>query len=192
MKNLNIGLIGFGTIGTGVVKLLQKNKREIANKTGINIHLKKIADIDLKRNRGVKVEPSILTTNAYDIINDKEIDIVIELIGGLDKACEFIINSIKNGKHVVTANKALLSQKGEKIFSLAQKYNKLIGFEASVGGGIPIIKVIRESLIGNKIKKIMGIVNGTTNFILSNMEDKNLNFNEALKLTQKNGFAEAD
>ncbi len=192
MKMINIGLIGFGTVGTGVVKLLKNNKSEILNKTNININLKKIADIDIKTDRGVNVKKEILTKNVYDIIKDPEIDIVIELIGGIGKAKEFILDSLKNGKHVVTANKALLSQYGKEIFAAAYRNKRNIGFEASVAGGIPIIKIIRESLVGNKIKKIMGIINGTTNFILTEMEEKNLDFSKALKLAQKAGIAEAD
>ncbi len=192
MKNINIGLIGFGTIGTGVVKLLKKNKNEILKKTGIKVNLKKIADLDIKTNRGVKVEKGILTKNVYDIINDPKIDIVIELIGGTKKAKDFILKSLENGKHVVTANKALLSLYSKEIFNCAYKNNKLVGFEASVGGGIPIIKIIRESLVANKVKKIMGIINGTTNFILTEMEKKHVDFKGALQLAQKSGFAESD
>ncbi len=192
MKKINVGLIGFGTIGTGVIKLLKKNRTEILEKTGININLKKIADIDLKTDRGISVAKEKLTKNGYDIINDPQIDIVIELIGGIKKAKEFILNSFKQGKHVVTANKALLSQHHSELLNAAQKNNKLIGFEASVGGGIPIIKILRESLAGNKIKKIMGIINGTTNFILTKMEEKNLDFKKALQIAQEMGFAEAD
>lgn len=190
MKNVNIGLIGFGTVGTGVIKILQKNATEILNKTGIKINLKKIADLDLKKDRGIKVDRHKLTKNALELIHDPAIDIIIELIGGKTKAKELILKALHHKKNVVTANKALLSEYGEEIFKAAQQNNKHIGFEASVGGSIPIIKAIREALIANKIKKIMGIVNGTTNFILTKMEEKNLDFNEALALAQQLGFAE--
>ena len=192
MKTINIGLIGFGTVGTGVVKLLNMNKSEILNKTNININLNKIADIDIRTDRGIKIKKDKLTKNAYDIIKDPKIDIVIELIGGIKKAKEFILNSLKNGKHVITANKALLSQYGLEIFESAYKNRKIIGFEASVAGGIPILKIIRESLVANRIKKIIGIINGTTNFILSKMEEKNIDFHKALKMAQKAGIAEAN
>ncbi len=192
-KCINLGLIGFGTVGSGVVQLLLKNHKLIRDRTGIDFNLHTIADLDIKSDRGVKLPYSIkLTTKAEDIINNKEIDIVIELIGGINPAKKFILNSFQQGKHVVTANKALLSQFGKEIFSTAEKYKKLIGFEASVAGGVPIIKVIRESLTANRIKKIYGIVNGTTNFILTRMEEENLEFEEALKIAQNNGFAEAD
>ncbi|MBU1075962.1 MAG: homoserine dehydrogenase [Spirochaetes bacterium] len=192
MKKINVGLIGFGTIGTGVVKLLKKNRNEIMRKTGINVQLKKIADLDVTSDRGIHLEKGILTRNVNQIIKDPEIDLVVELIGGVTKARELIIKALYNGKHVVTANKALLSLHSRELFKIADKNNRMIGFEASVCGGIPIIKVIRESLVANKIKKIMGIVNGTTNFILSQMEEKDLDFNKALQLAQKKGFAEAN
>ena len=192
MKNINVGLIGFGTIGAGVVKLLSKNRKEIIRKTNININLKKIADLDIKTDRGIKINKNILTKNGKEIVNDPNIDIVIELIGGTKKSKEFILEALNNGKHIVTANKALLSQYSKEIFKCASKNNRLVGFEASVAGGIPIIKVIRESLAANKVMKIMGIINGTTNFILTQMEDKQLGFNEALSMAQKLGFAEAD
>lgn len=192
MKKITVGLIGFGTIGTGVVKLIKKNNAEIYKKTGIKIILKKIADLDLRSNRGISVDKKILTKDAYQIIDDPDIDIVLELIGGTKKAKEFILSALRKGKHVVTANKALLSLYGKEIYQTAFKNNRLIGLEASVGGGIPIIKVIKESLAANKVMKIMGIINGTTNFILTQMEDKQLGFNEAVRLAQKLGFAEAD
>jgi len=192
MKSINIGLIGLGTVGSGVYKLLKKNTSKIYKKTNIRINLKRIADIDSKKAKELKIEKKIFTHNAYDIINDRGIDIVIELIGGIKKAKEFIINSLKNGKHIVTANKALLSQFGNQIYRTAQKNKAFIGFEASVGGSIPIIKIIRESLAGNRIKKIMGIINGTTNFILTKMEEKEIDFSRALKVAQEKGLAEAD
>ncbi len=192
MKKITLGLIGFGTIGSGMIKLLKKNNSEIAKRTGINLQLKRIADLDLKTDRGVKIKKEKLTKKAYDIINDPEVDIVIELMGGINKAFEFVKKALENGKHVVTANKALMSKKGKELYEIAKKNNKFICFEASVAGGIPIMKIIRESLIGNKIKKIMGIINGTTNFILTKMEEQNLDFKEALDLAQKKGFAEVD
>ncbi|MDD5065626.1 MAG: homoserine dehydrogenase [bacterium] len=192
MKIVNVGLIGFGTIGSGVVRILSQNQNEILQRTGIRINLKMIADIDIKRDRGIKVDKNKLTTDAQQLLRDPEIDIIIELIGGTRKAKEFIITALKNGKNVVTANKALLSQYADVIFRTAYRHNKQIAFEGSVGGCIPIIKVLRESLVGNRIKRIMGIVNGTTNFILTKMEERNLEFHKALELAQEMGFAEAD
>lgn len=192
METVNIGIIGLGTVSSGVVTLLRKNSTLIYSKTGIKIKLKKVADIDIKRKKALKLSDSIFTRNANEIINDPSIDIVVELIGGTTYAKEYIINALKRGKHIVTANKALLSQKGEQIFRIAYQNNRFIGFEASVAGGVPVIKAIRESLIANRIKKIYGIVNGTTNFILTKMEEKHIEFKQALSLAQKLGFAEAN
>lgn len=192
MKTVNVGLIGFGTIGTGVAKILFHSQSEILNRTGIRINLKGIADLDTRTDRGIRIDRSMLFTDAYRLIRDPGIDIIVELIGGTTKAKEFIIQSLRHGKNVVTANKALLSQFGEVLFRTAFEENRQLAFEGSVGGSIPIIKVLRESLVGNRIKKIMGIVNGTTNFILSKMEEKDIEFEHALKLAQKLGFAESD
>ena len=192
MKDINIGLIGFGTIGTGVVKLLKQNEELITKKLGARLVLKKIADIDITTPRGVKVGKNILTTDAREIINDKDIPIVIELMGGYEPARTFVLEAIAQGKHVVTANKALLATYGNEIFPAAQKKAVDIGFEASVGGTIPIIKTLKESLVANKINSIMGIMNGTCNFILTKMTDEDKAFDDVLKEAQKLGFAEAD
>ena len=192
MKKINIGLIGFGTIGTGVVKLLRQNEELITQKLGAKLVLKKIADIDITTSRGVKINKNLLTTNAREIINDKDISIVIELMGGYEPARTFVLEAIAKGKHVVTANKALLATYGNEIFPAAQRQAVDIGFEASVGGTIPIIKTLKESLIANKINSIMGIMNGTCNFILTKMTDEGKMFDVVLKEAQKLGFAEAD
>jgi len=192
MKNINIGLIGFGTIGTGVVKLLRQNEELITQKLGARIVLKKIADIDITTPRGIKINKNLLTTNAREIINDKDISIVIELMGGYEPARTFVLEAIAKGKHIVTANKALLATYGNEIFPAAQKNGVDIGFEASVGGTIPIIKTLKESLAANKINSIMGIMNGTCNFILTKMTDEGKMFDVVLKEAQKLGFAEAD
>ena len=192
MKNINIGLIGFGTIGTGVVKLLRQNEELITKKLGARLVLKKIADIDITTSRGVKVNKNLLTTDAREIINDKDISIVIELMGGYEPARTFVLEAIAKGKHVVTANKALLATYGNEIFPAAQKKAVDIGFEASVGGTIPIIKTLKESLVANKINSIMGIMNGTCNFILTKMTDEDKMFDVVLKEAQRLGFAEAD
>ena len=193
MKNLiSIGLIGFGTIGTGVIKLLQKNGDLIAGRLGAEIRLKRIADIEIRNSRGIPVDDSLLTTNAADILNDPEIDIVVELMGGYEPARTFILTAMGRGKHVVTANKALLATHGDEIFRSAVQHGVNIGFEASVGGTIPVIKTIKESLIANRIQSIFAIVNGTSNFILSKMTDEGGSFEAVLKEAQKLGFAEAD
>ena len=192
MKNISIGLIGFGNIGTGVVKLLQQNEKLIAQKLGAKLILKKIADINITSSRGIKVPPNILTTNAEDILNDPDISIVIELMGGYEPARTFVLDAIKKGKHVVTANKAMLATYGNEIFPAAQKEGVDIGFEASVGGTIPIIKTLKESLVANKINSIVGIMNGTCNFILTKMTDEGKPFDVVLKEAQQLGFAEAD
>jgi len=192
MRKINIGLIGFGTVGTGVVKVLKENANVLQERLGAEIVLKKIADKDTTRDRGVEIDKSILTTDANDIINDPSINIVIELVGGIEPAKTFILKALNNKKHVVTANKALLSQHGEEIFKTAAKNNVDIGFEASVGGGIPIIKALKEGLVANKINSIYGIINGTANYILSKMTNEGGKFEDVLKKAQEKGYAEAD
>ncbi len=192
MKKIALGLIGFGTIGTGVVRLLQENRDLISQRVGAEIHLKRIADIDIVRSRGIVIDRARLTTDAADILNDPEIDIVIELMGGYEPARSFILQALKNKKHVVTANKALLATHGDEIFQSALREGVNIGFEASVGGTIPVIKTIKESLVANRIQSIYAILNGTSNFILSKMTDEGKSFAAVLKEAQKLGFAEAD
>ena len=165
---INVGIIGFGTVGTGTVKILCENRELLRERTGFEINLKRIADIDIKRDRGVNIPRDILTTDVYSLLNDPQIDIVVELIGGLTPAKDFILKAIQNRKHVVTANKALLATAGNEIFTAALEAGVEIGFEASVAGGIPIIKVIREGLVANRIKAVYGIINGTSNYILTN------------------------
>ena len=191
-KTLNIGLIGFGTIGTGVVKTIKKNKKSIKKRTGLDLNLKKIADTNLKRKREVNVDPDILTQNADEIINDNDIDVVIELIGGYNPAKEFILKALENKKYVVTANKALLSKHGREILNKAKENNVDVYFEASVGGGIPLLLPTGLSLGANQIQSFYGILNGTCNYILSKMEKENKSFEKALKEAQDKGFAEAD
>jgi len=192
MQKINIGLIGFGTVGTGVVKVLNENAKVIQERLGAEIVLKKIADKDTTRDRGVEVDKSILTMDANDIINDPSISIVIELVGGIEPAKTFILKALNNKKHVVTANKALLSQHGKEIFKTAEQNAVDIGFEASVGGGIPIIKALKEGLVANKINSIYGIINGTANYILSKMTNEGGKFEDVLKKAQEKGYAEAD
>ena len=192
MKKISLGLIGFGTIGTGLVKLLQENGELIAGRLGAKIDLKRIADIDIRRSRGIPVDTALLTTDAGDILNDPGIDIVVELMGGYEPARTFILAALSQGKHVVTANKALLATHGDEIFQSAVRHGVNIGFEASVGGTIPIIKTIKESLIANRILSLSAIMNGTANFILTKMTDEGKAFAVVLKEAQTLGFAEAD
>jgi homoserine dehydrogenase len=192
MKTISVGLIGFGTIGSGVVKLFQDSGALIEKRLGARLVLKKIADLDISTPRIVSVNESLLTTDVRDILNDPDIGIVIELMGGYEPARSFILQAINNGKHVVTANKALLATYGDEIFRVAENARVDIGFEASVGGTIPIIKTLKESLVGNRIVSIFGILNGTSNYILTKMTDEGKPFNEVLREAQALGFAEAD
>jgi homoserine dehydrogenase len=192
MKKIAIGLIGFGTIGTGVIKILHDNGDLISERVGAEIRLKKIADIDIRRSRGIVVDDSLLTTDAADILGDPGIDIVVELMGGYEPARTFILDAIGRKKHVVTANKALLATHGDEIFQNAVRQGVSIGFEASVGGTIPVIKTIKESLVANRIRSISAIMNGTSNFILSKMTDEGKSFAVVLKEAQALGFAEAN
>jgi len=192
MKTISIGLIGFGTIGTGVVKLLQDSAGLISDRLGAKIILKRIADIDIERSRGIPISEGVLTKDATVIINDPGIDIVVELMGGHEPARTFILQAISQNKHIVTANKALLATYGDEIFREAFRQGVNIGFEASVGGTIPIIKTIKESLVANRILSISAILNGTSNFILSKMTDDDKGFDEVLREAQTLGFAEAN
>ncbi|MBS1114993.1 MAG: homoserine dehydrogenase ThrA [Nitrospirae bacterium] len=189
---INIGIIGFGTVGTGTASILIKNRKLLKDRTGFDIHLKKIADLDIKRDRGIRLPKGVLTNNADSLIADPDIHIIVELIGGTTVAKEIMLKAIRNGKHVVTANKALLATHGTEIFKAAERNGVRVGFEASVAGGIPIIKIISEGLVANRIKSIYGIINGTTNYILSKMSDEKAEFSDVLKEAQNLGYAEAD
>lgn len=192
MSVVNVGLIGAGTVGCGVIKVLNQNSKIIENRTGIKLNLKTIADNDPNRKRPIRLPKKKLTKNAQDLINDESIDIVVELVGGTGIAKDFVMESIKNGKHVVTANKALLAHYGKTIFREAAKKGVEVGFEASVGGGIPIIKSTQESYAANNILSIHGIMNGTSNYILSTMTEHGYEFKDVLKEAQEKGYAEAD
>ena len=191
-KDINVGLIGFGTVGSGTVKLIQDNEGLILNRLGAGLVIKKIADLDIETPREVSVEKGVLTTDANEILNDPEIDIVVELMGGYEPAKSFILRAMRNKKHVVTANKALLATHGNEIFGVAGEEKVNMGFEASVGGTIPIIKTLKESLVANNIKSVLGILNGTANYILTKMTDEKKAFDAVLKEAQEIGFAEAD
>ena len=192
MKIIKAGLIGFGNIGSGTVKLLMESGGLIEKRIGAKIVISRIADLDLKTPRPVAVDRKLLTRDAKAILNDPEISIVIELMGGCEPARSFILEAIRQGKHVVTANKALLATHGDEIFRAAERGGVDIGFEASVGGTIPVIKTLRESLAANRIRSIFSILNGTTNYILSKMSDEGKNYKTVLREAQALGFAEAD
>ncbi len=192
MKNISIGLIGFGTIGTGVVKVLQKNAALIRQRLGISLVLKRIADLDIASARSVAISKNLLTTDALQVIDDPEIDIIVELMGGIQPAKQFILRALKNGKHVVTANKALLAECGAEIFRTAAAHGVDVAFEGSVGGGIPVIRAVREGFAANHLLGIFGILNGTSNYILSRMTEQNESFEKVLQDAKQQGFAEAD
>ncbi len=189
---VRVGLIGFGTVGTGVVRILQNNADLIARRVGRKVVLEKIADLDVKTDRGVTVPSGILTTNVNDILDDPQIDIVVELIGGHEPAKRFILQALSSNKGVVTANKALLADHGEEVFEAAFKAQADLGFEASVGGGIPIIRSLTEGLAGNRLTSITGIMNGTSNYILTRMTQEGRDFSDILKEATREGYAEAD
>jgi homoserine dehydrogenase len=192
MKPINVGLLGIGTVGGGAYTVLKRNQEEIGRRAGSAITMKVVADKDLEKVRAVVGDEVLVTDNAFDVVESPDIDIVVELIGGTGVARELILKAIANGKHVVTANKALLAQHGNEIFAAANKAAVMVAFEGAVGGGIPIIKSLREGLSANRIEWIAGIINGTSNFILSEMRDKGTSFGDALADAQRLGYAEAD
>ena len=190
MKQIKIGLIGFGTIGSAVYSGLKKNGSILSANLGAKVVLKGLCDKERSVFKSYKINKNLIKKNAYEIINDPDIDIIIELIGGIKPAKDFIIKSLKNKKHVITANKALLSVDKKEIFKVARDNGVAVFFEASVLAGVPVIKVLRESLIANSIKSIKGIINGTSNYILSSMHEKGISFKAALKEAQDKGYAE--
>jgi homoserine dehydrogenase len=192
MKKINIGLLGCGIIGTGVAKILIKNADLIRSRVGADLNLKYVADIDLKTDRGIRFDNGVFIGDAHKVVDDPDIDIIIELIGGKGIARELILKAIDKGKQIVTANKALLAVHGNAIFKAATQKGVDLAFEASVGGCLPIIKSLRESLVGNHIKSMAGILNGTCNYILSKSTDDGSSFETVLAEAQKNGYAEAD
>jgi homoserine dehydrogenase len=192
MKPINVGLLGIGTVGGGTFTVLQRNQEEITRRAGRPIRISVVADKNLELAKQVTGGACRLTDDAFAVVADPEVDIVVELIGGTGVAKELVLKAIENGKHVVTANKALLAIHGNEIFAAAQRKGVMVAFEAAVAGGIPIIKALREGLTANRIEWIAGIINGTTNFILSEMRDKGLPFETVLKEAQRLGYAEAD
>lgn len=192
MKPVNIGILGLGTVGCGTVNVLKRNAEEITRRAGREIRVTQAAARDLKKKRGCETDGIKLTDDANAVVTSADIDVVVELIGGYDIARELVLKAIDNGKHVVTANKALIAAHGNEIFSAAQKKGVTVAFEAAVAGGIPIIKAIREGLAGNRIEWLAGIINGTGNFILTEMRDKGRDFADVLAEAQQLGYAEAD
>ncbi len=191
-NGVGVGLLGFGTIGTGVVKVLLRNAQIIEERLGFPLRLVRIADLDLETDRGVDLGSIRFDDDAAGLIHDPEVGIVIELIGGYEVAKRFTLEAIEAGKHVVTANKALLALHGDEIFSAAERCGVDIAFEAAVGGGIPVLRALREGLPANRIQAVEGILNGTTNYVLTQMEDTGEPFDAVLKRAQDLGYAEAD
>ena len=192
MKPINVGLLGIGTVGGGTWEVLNRNASEIQRRAGRAIRITRVADKAVARAKKITGGKAKIHADAFEVVRADDIDIVVELIGGYAIAKQLVLEAIRNGKHVVTANKALLATHGNQIFKAAQKQGVMVGFEASVAGGIPIIKAVREGLAANRIEWIAGIINGTSNFILSEMRDKGLPFASALADAQKRGYAEAD
>ena len=192
MSDIKVGLIGFGNIGAGVVKLLQENAELIRGKVGTGIVLGKIADLDITTDRGVTVGPGILTTNVNDIFDDPEISVVIELIGGYEPAKTFVLKAIETGKHIVTANKALLALHGAEIYAAAARKEVEVQFEAAVGGGIPVLTAIKSNMAANNFGSVIGILNGTCNYILTRMTQEGADFTDVLTAAKELGYAEPD
>jgi homoserine dehydrogenase len=191
-SKINIGLLGCGTVGAGVAKILIEKKELLAARVGAKLNLKWVADIDLETDRGIQLPDGTFVNDAHKVVDDPDTDIIIEMIGGEGIAKDLILKAIENGKHVVTANKALLAAQGNELFAAAAQKGVDLAFEASVGGCMPTIKSLRESLVGNHIKAMTGILNGTCNYILSKITDEGIPFREALDQAQNQGYAEAD
>jgi homoserine dehydrogenase len=192
MKEIQVGLIGLGTVGCGLAKVLEVNSEMLKERLGAPLRLKRVVDIDLESPRPVSLPREILSTQVEDILGDEKIRIVVELIGGMEPAKTFLLGAMKRGKHVVTANKALLAVHGNELFAAAREHRVNIAFEGAVGGGIPLIRALREGLVANRIGHIYGILNGTANYILTRMAREGTTFAEALKEAQAKGIAEAD
>lgn len=192
MKRICVGLLGCGTVGTGVARILLENASLLKARVGTEIHLKRVADIDFNRDRGIRFKKGVFIEDAFQVVDDPEIAIVVEMIGGQGVAKDLMLRAIQNGKHVVTANKALLAAQGNALFAAAFKNGVDLAFEASVGGCMPVIKTLRESLVGNRIQSMIGILNGTCNYILTRITREGIPFQEALAQAQAQGYAEAD
>jgi homoserine dehydrogenase len=192
MDEIHVGLVGFGTVGAGVARLLIQNQSLIEEKTGTRLILKKIADLDITTDRGIQLGEGVLTTDVDEVLCDPQIAIVIELIGGYEPAKTFVLRAIEHGKHVVTANKALLALHGDEIYPAASRRGVEVLFEAAVGGGIPVLSAIKGNLAGNNFQTVLGILNGTCNYILTRMTQEGADFSDVLKTAQELGYAEAD
>jgi len=192
MKPINVGLLGIGTVGGGTFAVLERNREEISRRAGCAITMKMVADKEVEKARRIVGSHATVTADALEVVNHPDIDVLVELIGGTTVAKDLILRAIAAGKHIVTANKALIARHGNEIFAAAQKQDVMVAFEAAVGGGIPIIKSLREGLSANRIEWIAGIVNGTCNFILSEMRERGARFGDVLKEAQRRGYAEAD
>ncbi|MBI4227133.1 MAG: homoserine dehydrogenase, partial [Candidatus Omnitrophica bacterium] len=190
MQKVNVGLLGLGTVGAGVAKVLLERREWFARRAGVELALTRIATRHPARGRSVRLRPGLVTANPQGVLKDPAVQVVVELIGGIHPAREYVLEAIRAGKHVVTANKALLAHHGEEIFRAAARAGIDVYFEASVAGGIPIIKALREGLVANEIQALYGIINGTANFILSEMERENCSFEVALEEAQSRGYAE--
>ena len=192
MKPIQIGILGLGTVGSGTLTVLKRNFEEINRRVGREISVKRVAVRNVGKHRQIPFKDVPLTNDPFEILDDPQIDIVVELIGGIEPTCGYLVQALKNRKHIVTANKELIALRGSEFFKLAQENSVVIAFEAAVGGGISIIKAIREGLAGNRIQSLTGIINGTSNYILTGMKEQNCSFKEMLHQAQKLGFAEAD
>jgi len=192
MRNINVGLLGCGTVGTGVAKILLENKDIISARLGTHLRLRRVADIDTDKEGELQLEAGVFVADARQVVDDPEIDIIVEMIGGETVAKDLILAAIQNGKQVVTANKALLAKQGNALFKAADEKGVDLAFEASAGGCMPVVKTLRESLAGNRIQSMIGILNGTCNYIFTKISDEKSSFQQALAEAQANGFAEAD
>jgi homoserine dehydrogenase len=192
MKQINVGLLGCGTVGTGVARLLIDSEQIISARLGATLNLKRVADLDIEKDRGIRFKKNVLTTDSESVVNDPEIDIIIEMIGGDKIAKSLILKAIENGKQIITANKALLATHGNMLFKAAAAKGVDLAYEAAVGGCMPIIKTMRESLVANRIQSMTGILNGTCNYILTQISDQRQTFRDALSEAQEKGYAEAD
>jgi homoserine dehydrogenase len=192
MRDIGVGLIGIGTVGAGVAQLLLENEEEISRRLGARLRLVRIADKDIESDRGVAIDRSILTTDVAQVVENPDVDVAVELVGGYEPARTFLLRAIAAGKHVVTANKALLAVHGDELMAAARERRVDVGFEASVGGGIPILRAVREGMAANRVHTIFGILNGTTNYILTEMKEKGEAFDRVLREAQRLGYAEVD
>lgn len=192
MKQIKLGLLGLGQVGSGLYALLTEKKDYFRRKTGVNFEIKRIAVKHRNKKRGVRVPQKMLTTDALSVVRDPDVDVIVELIGGVREAGELVKEALRRGKHVVTANKALLAEHGDEIFECAHRTGRGLFFEASVGGGIPVIKALREGLVANRVDSILSIINGTSNYILTEMTEHLSGFPEALAKAKQKGYAEAD